>query len=62
MKGKSRDEISAVSSSIVVGEPSIGSTTTLERWVNLAPVKDFCAVGDQGGGTVRRAHKHSTYR
>jgi DNA damage-binding protein 1 len=30
----------------------MGSTEVLERWVNLAPVKDFCAVGDQSGGTV----------
>lgn len=45
-------------SSIIVSEPSIGSTEVLERWVNLAPVKDFCAVGDQSGGTVsHRIHE-----
>jgi hypothetical protein len=51
LKGKGKEEVSSPSS-IIVSEPSMGSTEVLERWVNLAPVKDFCAVGDQSGGTV----------
>nr|WVH01967.1 DNA damage-binding protein 1 [Naematelia aurantialba] len=27
-----------------------GSVTVLERWLNLAPVKDFCTVTEDGGG------------
>ena len=51
LKGKGKEESSSPSS-IVVSEPSQGSHEVLERWVNLAPVKDFCAIGDQSGGTV----------
>jgi DNA damage-binding protein 1 len=50
IKGKGREELAT--SSISVSEPGMGSVETLERWVNLAPVKDFCAIGDQSGGTV----------
>lgn len=51
LKGKGKEELSSPSS-IIVSEPSVGTVDVLERWVNLAPVKDFCVVGDQSGGTV----------
>jgi hypothetical protein len=58
LKGKGREELSSPSS-IVVSEPSVGTVDVLERWVNLAPVKDFCAIGDQIGGTVSRSSYQS---
>jgi DNA damage-binding protein 1 len=51
LKGKGKEEVSSPSS-IIVSEPSVASSEVMERWINLAPVKDFCAVGDQSGGTV----------
>jgi hypothetical protein len=29
-----------------------GKPEIKERWMNLAPVKDFCVVGEEGGGVV----------
>lgn len=49
-KGKGREGHGP--SSILVGEPATGSTEILERWMNLAPVKDFCVVSEEGGGAV----------
>lgn len=46
-KGKGRE--GQGSSSILVGETAMGTTETLERWMNLAPVKDFCVVSEEGG-------------
>lgn len=44
------------SGSITVGETSRGSVTVLERWMNLAPVNDFCVVEDGSGGSVSRLY------
>lgn len=53
-KGKGRANHEDVSSrSITVGKTATGSTEVLERWMNLAPVKDFAVVSDESGGTVR---------
>ena len=53
-KGKGRVNHEDVASrSITVGRTATGSTEVLERWMNLAPVKDFAVVGDESGGTVR---------
>lgn len=52
-KGKGRaNHNDGQSGSIVVGSTATGSTEVLERWMNLAPVKDFAVVGDESGGTV----------
>ena len=40
-----------------------GKPEVKERWMNLAPVKDFCVVDEEGGGVVRllfRTH-HAAY-
>ena len=29
-----------------------GKPEVRERWMNLAPVKDFCVVREEGGGVV----------
>lgn len=52
-KGKGRaSDVETSASSIRVGETAQGSTATLERWMNLAPVKDIAVIGDESGGTV----------
>lgn len=51
-KGKGKETADAVISNISVGEPARGAVQTLERWMNLAPVKDFCVVEEDGGGSV----------
>lgn len=55
-KGKGRaSHNDGHSSSITLGQTATGSTEVLERWMNLAPVKDFAVVGDESGGTVRQS-------
>jgi DNA damage-binding protein 1 len=52
-KSKSkREDTGCAVGDISVGAPTMGGTQVLERWMNLAPVKDFCVVGEEGGGSV----------
>ncbi|KAK8849708.1 hypothetical protein IAR55_005043 [Kwoniella newhampshirensis] len=50
-KGKARNEAEAGTWSITIEDGSeIGSIETRERWMNIAPVKDFSSVEEEGGG------------
>ncbi|WWD20338.1 hypothetical protein CI109_104814 [Kwoniella shandongensis] len=50
-KGKARDENEESSWAVAIDDKSDkGSTETRERWMNIAPVKDFCLVEEEGGG------------
>jgi DNA damage-binding protein 1 len=51
-KGKGRAEVQEGAWAVTVVDDLEGSTEVLERWMNLAPVKDFCAVSEEGGGVV----------
>lgn len=52
-KGKNRASAEAAESgwNVALSEEK-GSASVLERWVNLAPVKDFATVGDESGAVV----------
>ncbi|WWC95424.1 hypothetical protein V866_002287 [Kwoniella sp. B9012] len=52
-KGKARDEVEEGSWTVVhedQGNEWRGDVDVKERWMNVAPVKDFCAVNEEGGG------------
>ncbi|ORY34709.1 CPSF A subunit region-domain-containing protein [Naematelia encephala] len=51
-KGKARDGKDEESGpwSVLHEDDLQGNNRTLERWLNLAPVKDFCTVTDESGG------------
>ncbi|WVW86882.1 hypothetical protein I302_108937 [Kwoniella bestiolae CBS 10118] len=52
-KGKARDEAEEGSWTVIVeyeGNEWRGDVDVKERWMNVAPVKDFCAVKEEGGG------------
>lgn len=51
-KSKAREGAEARVGDISVCAPAKGSAHVLERWMNLAPVKDFCVVDADGGGSV----------
>lgn len=50
-KGKARQE-EEEDWAVVLEDGQVGEIDTLERWMNLAPVKDFCTVEEEGGGVV----------
>jgi DNA damage-binding protein 1 len=37
-------------------DEGVGKVEVLERWMNLAPVKDFCVVEEEGRGLVSASH------
>ncbi|WWC92848.1 uncharacterized protein L201_007809 [Kwoniella dendrophila CBS 6074] len=52
-KGRARDDSEEGAWTIVLedeGNEFRGDVEEIERWMNIAPVKDFCAVKEEGGG------------
>ncbi|OCF33570.1 hypothetical protein I316_04642 [Kwoniella heveanensis BCC8398] len=52
-KGRAREEVDEGVWSVVMeqeGNEWRGTVDVKERWMNLAPVKDFCTVPEEGGG------------
>ncbi|KAK4684331.1 hypothetical protein P7C73_g5851, partial [Tremellales sp. Uapishka_1] len=49
-KGKARDKSEGDWSVVLEDEEGKGSVEVKERWMNLAPVKDFCVIEEEGGG------------
>jgi len=47
---------------VVVDDEEVrGKPEVKERWMNLAPVKDFCVVADEGGGVVSADSRSDTF-
>ncbi len=46
---------------VVDDEEVRGKPEVKERWMNLAPVKDFCVVADEGGGVVSADSRSDTF-
>ncbi|WRT69742.1 uncharacterized protein IL334_006733 [Kwoniella shivajii] len=52
-KGRARDETEEAAWAVIMeeeGNEFRGDVDVKERWMNVAPVKDFCAVKEEGGG------------
>jgi DNA damage-binding protein 1 len=58
-KDRSRDSEESLEWAIDLHEARTGYTTK-ERWMNLAPLRDFCVVKDEGGGMVRLSARTDT--
>ena len=51
-KGRARDNEEGAELTISVQEDDEGSFAIKERWMNLAPVKDFCVIEEESGVLV----------
>ena len=56
-KGRALEDEDGGSWSVVEEDESKGRLEVRERWMNLAPVKDFCVVQEEGGGVVCRVQR-----